>query len=261
MNQAVPRMRHLFSNPGQQAIEAVMRSQPLLAFDFDGTLAPIVARPDDARVSLGVAQRLDQLAQRLPVAIVTGRSVADVSPRLGFTPHFIIGNHGAEDPDHPATSDVLDALSAPLDPVRQLIGERLVALSGSGVQLEDKCHSLALHYRLARDRERALDAIRDLVKVLPRGLKVFGGKCVVNIVAAQAPDKGDAVAHLVARTQAGSAVFIGDDINDETVFERAPPHWLTVRIGRDDPMSHARFFLDTHSEVATMLHKLITALP
>ena len=74
-------MKHLFSQQGLQALDAVMRLHPLLAFDFDGTLAPIVTLPDDARVSIGVAQRLDQLARHLPVAIVTGRSVADVALR------------------------------------------------------------------------------------------------------------------------------------------------------------------------------------
>src|SRR5690242_16341081 len=90
-------MRHLFSTEGEQALEAVMRQRPLLAFDFDGTLAPIVARPDEAHVPLEVSHGLAELAQALPVAVITGRSVADVRPRLGFEPRYVVGNHGAED--------------------------------------------------------------------------------------------------------------------------------------------------------------------
>ena len=58
-----------------------MRLRPLLAFDFDGTLAPIVARPDDARVPDAVSRCLAELAATLPIAIITGRSVADVRAR------------------------------------------------------------------------------------------------------------------------------------------------------------------------------------
>jgi trehalose 6-phosphate phosphatase len=252
---------HLFTPPGQQALEAVMRRKPLLAFDFDGTLAPIVTRPDDARVSIGVAQRLEQLANHLPVAIVTGRRVDDVAPRLGFDPHYIIGNHGAEDPERPELPpEVYVALTEKLNVLRQKINQHEAELALAGIQVEDKLHSLAFHYRLARDRDAALVTIETLLRDMDPALTSFGGKCVVNIVAANAPDKGDAVTSLVARTGSGAAVFTGDDLNDESVFERAPPHWLTVRIGRDDPLSHARFYLDTHAEVATMLQMMVTAL-
>lgn len=254
-------MQHLFCAAGQRAIETVMATQPLLAFDFDGTLAPIVPRPDDAHVSLGVAQRLTHLSHHLPVAIITGRSVDDVRQRLGFNAHHIIGNHGAEDTALPSSAEAMAAWQSALDPVRQLLTQHGPALDRLGIVIEDKQHSLALHYRLSRDREAALLEIRSLVAEMPAGVRVFGGKCVVNIVAANAPDKGQAMMQLVQRIQAPSAVFIGDDINDEAVFAIAPAHWLTVRIGRDDAMSQARFFLDTHAEVATLLHKLIEALP
>ena len=85
-------MKHLFTPGGERALQAVMQLRPLLAFDFDGTLAPIVARPDEARVAEAVSHGLAKLARDLPVAIITGRSVADVRPRLGFAPHFVISS-------------------------------------------------------------------------------------------------------------------------------------------------------------------------
>src|SRR5262245_46574916 len=106
-------MRHLFTPDGERALAEVMQRRPLLAFDFDGTLAPIVARPDLACVPEPVAQGLTRLARDLPVAVVTGRSVADVRKRLGFEPRWVVGNHGAEDPDvgpPSAASQALDAL-------------------------------------------------------------------------------------------------------------------------------------------------------
>src|SRR6186713_659242 len=108
----VERMKHLFTPEGERALQDVMHLRPLLAFDFDGTLAPIVARPDEARVPESVSLGLAELARDLPVAIITGRSVADVRPRLGFAPHYVIGNHGAEDPVEPQSARASPALDA-----------------------------------------------------------------------------------------------------------------------------------------------------
>jgi hypothetical protein len=97
-------MQHLFGPDGEAALAAALRQRPLLAFDFDGTLTPIVARAEDARLSAAVSARLKALATQLPLAIVTGRAVADVRDRLGFEPQFLMGSHGAEDPRDPAAT-------------------------------------------------------------------------------------------------------------------------------------------------------------
>ena len=83
---------------------------------------------------------------------------------------------------------------------------------------------------------------------------------VENVVPAEAADKAQAVHALVARAGADRAFFAGDDINDEPVFAAAPPHWLTVRIGRDDPRSRARFSLDSPAEMALALQTMIDEL-
>ena len=245
-------MRHLFTPDGERALEAVMRLSPLLAFDFDGTLAPIVARPEEARIPEAVARNLARLAQRLPVAIVTGRQVADVRPRLGFEPRYVIGNHGAEDPEVGTPSSASQALDA----LRLRIAARTGPLRDAGVHVEDKRLSLALHYRLAPDPGRAQGEIEDLLQGIEPTLRRFGGKCVVNVVPAALPDKGDAVAALVRRAGVAAAFFVGDDVNDEAVFLRAEPHWLTLRIGRDDPHSRAMFFLDSGAELALVLERM-----
>lgn len=242
--------KHLFGPGGREALAAVLRARPLLAFDFDGTLAPIVARPDDAAVPRDEARLLAALAERLPVAIVTGRSVRDVVPRLGFAPRYVVGNHGAEEGSAGVDGSALDGL-------RRRLAADAGALAGAGVQVEDKGLSLALHYRLAADPVAAQARIEASLTPLDMRLSRFGGKCVVNVVVAGAPDKADAVLSLVARAGAGAALFAGDDVNDEAVFGRAPPHWLTVRIGRDDPASAARYFLDGHAEMARLLRELL----
>ncbi|HEV7913484.1 MAG TPA: trehalose-phosphatase, partial [Albitalea sp.] len=153
-------MRHLFTADGDAALEAVMRGHPVLAFDFDGTLAPIVPRPDDAKVPPAVSEGLARLALALPVAIITGRSVADVRPRLGFTPRYVVGNHGAEDPEVGPPS----VASQALDALRHRIAAREGLLRRTGVEVEDKLYSLALHYRLAPDKGAALVCIEELLQ-------------------------------------------------------------------------------------------------
>ena len=249
-------LRHLFSREGEDALAATLALRPLLAFDFDGTLAPIVARPEDARVPLPVARRLDRLARLLPVAIVSGRRVDDVRGRLSFEPHHIIGSHGAEDPLDPEGA----AAPARLDAFRSRLHERAAELEGAGVVVEDKTHSLALHYRLARDRERARGLVDEMVAGLDADLHSFGGKMVMNVVAAGARDKADAVASLVERFGVRAAVFLGDDVNDEPVFARAEPDWLTIKVGRDDPTTAARFCIDGTGEIARLLDRMLALL-
>ena len=246
-------MRHLFTPEGERALRAVMQLDPILAFDFDGTLAPIVAHPDEARVPEPVSRGLAELARALPVAIITGRDAADVRARLGFEPRWVIGNHGAEDP----------AIGTPrvstqaLDVLRRRVAADAGALAAAGVEMENKHLSLAFHYRQAPDSGAALVCIEALLQGIEPALRRFGGKCVVNVVAAGLPDKGDALASLVQRAHAEAAVFVGDDINDEAVFMRAEPHWLTLRIGRDDPLSRAMYFLDCDAELVLVLQRML----
>lgn len=246
-------MHHLFSPAGQAALTTVMAHRPLLAFDFDGTLSPIVARPEEARISQGVAARLRRLSALLPLAIVTGRAISDVRGRLGFEPRYIVGNHGAEDDSDPHGTS---AHSAALDPLREQLRACAGRWSDAGISIEDKGPSIALHYRLARDRAQARALITALLDAAAPPWHVFPGKMVVNVAAPGAPDKAHAVHGLVARSGSSCALFAGDDANDEPVFAMAPASWLTLRVGRDDTGTHARFFLDGPHEMALLLDRM-----
>ena len=224
----------------------------VVAFDFDARGADrAAARPTRAsRRHRGPAAA----AGRVLPWQCSGRAVADVRGRLGFEPRYVVGNHGAEGLRWPGEDDQHEALAG----LRQRLHEQQQELSSAGITVEDKGGSLALHYRLARDRQQALS----LLELLHRRAewRVFGGKMVVNVAPAAAPDKADAVMALAAHCGAECAFFAGDDVNDEPVFIAAPAHWLTVRIGREDPSSRAMFFLDSHSEMGLMLQRMLDLL-
>ena len=250
-------MRYFFSPEGQQALIEIVAKRPLLAFDFDGTLAPIVPKPDDARLSLAVAERLRLLSLQLPVAIVTGRTIADVRARLHFNPQYIVGSHGAEDNLEPAGATIL---ASALEPLRAALRLSQEALSSAGVTVEDKTQSIALHYRLARRRDTAKALIDTVLHPFALELHVFAGKMVVNAVARGAPDKAVAVKRLVGRSGVASVLFAGDDVNDEPVFVDAEADWLTVRVGRGVAASKAKFFVDGPQDMAMLLEALLLQL-
>jgi len=229
-----------------------MATRPLLAFDIDGTLAPIVEHPDDARLPHDVQHCLAELARRYDVAIVTGRGVADARRMFAFEPRYLIGNHGAEglpgaDRRAQAFLSVVRGWREALEPC-----ERLAA---SGVMIEDKRYSLSLHYRKAPDREAAHRAIRACIDALEPAPKVIDGKAVVNVLPADAPNKGDALRALIGETRRPNALYVGDDDTDEAVFGLHLPSVLTLRVEPSGD-SEATLFLRDQREVLTLLQHI-----
>lgn len=245
-------MTSIFSPDGTLALRAAVQGSALLAFDFDGTLAPIVDDPADAVASPETVELLRELTARFQVAVVSGRATRDLVARLGFEPTYIVGNHGAEgngdapEPDGPAAQWLRTRVAAAAPTLRQ-----------AGVSFEDKGFSWTLHYRQAPDHEAALQEIKRLLGDLPAQLQAFDGKCCVNVVMADAPTKGRAMEALVARTGASHVVFIGDDVTDETVYRLARPSWVTIHVGRTAQPTGARFYVDTQRDVVAVLRRLL----
>ena len=109
--------------------------------------------------------------------------------------------------------------------------------------------------RTAPDREAAKQGIDALVQTLSPKPRVIGGKCVVNLLPANAADKFDALLALQRHEGAGNALFIGDDETDENVFRRALPDWLTIRVGHETP-SAAAYCLNSQNEMAPLIQRI-----
>lgn len=246
-------MRHLFSSEGLFFLQRLATSPSVLIFDFDGTLAPIVAHPADAKIPEQTVSQLQTLSRSWPVAIVTGRSVQDVRKKLGFTPDYLFGNHGAERADHLASSHVNEKLNA----CREFLFSNADLLAARNISVEDKGMSLALHYRQSDNPVGTRVWLHDLMRSVPGSIVVSDGHMVINIVLMQAPDKGDALQTILQLSGANNALVVGDDENDEAAFLKAPAHAVTVRIGSPDVDSHARFRLWRQHQMTALLTTLL----
>jgi trehalose-phosphatase len=213
-------------DPAALAVELGRPEDWLVVLDFDGVLAPIVERPEDAAPAPGIVAAIEAIAQRTRVALVSGRPIAELDERLGVLPVVYAGGHGAEVRtaegersafvDPLSVADVLDDLAADLH--RLLDGE-------DGWQIERKSASLAVHHRRAAPARRddllprvreALDARRGAGP----GFDVLAGKAVLEL-RPNGVDKGRALAWIADRIEGARPLVLGDDVTDEDAFREA----------------------------------------
>ena len=250
-------MHSLFSRLGRGRLDRIVQPGMLCAFDFDGTLAPIVAEPGSAGLQPAVLRRLLHLNALAPVAVITGRSLEDIRARLGFSPTYLIGNHGLEGL---ADEQELDRHAEICRAWRAQLAPHLNREDGpeSAILLEDKRYSLSLHYRASADHAASaawLGALAGQLDPLPR---IVGGKCVINLLPGVA-DKGRALSELLRRSGAPAAIYVGDDITDEAVFRMRRADLLSVRV-ECAAVSAAEFCIPTHAHIERLLDELIERL-
>lgn len=247
-------MRDLLAQVNAGVLQQLAWSRALLAFDFDGTLAPIVADRDGAAMRARTLRLFERVCARYPVAVISGRSQRDVRARLGdATVTRVVGNHGMESGAVDA-SFLRDAARA-----REHLAAALAAVPG--VDLEDKGLSLALHYRAARSRRAARAAIDAAVRAAPVALRVVPGKLVINALPAHAPDKGDALQRARDEAHLDTALYLGDDVTDEDVFVLDQPgRLLSVRVGRTRATA-APWYVRDQRAVDALLARLLALRP
>ena len=126
------------------------------------------------------------------------------------------------------------------------------------IEFENKEYSLSLHYRKARRKRAARAEIERAIARLAPGVRAISGKCVVNILSAATPHKGDALLRLRAEAGMDTALFVGDDLTDEDIFSLDQPgRLMTIRIGASRT-SAAAFYLRNQLEIDALLSFLST---
>jgi trehalose 6-phosphate phosphatase len=248
-----------FIDYGSARLAEVVRPDMLCVFDFDGTLAPIARTPHEVRIPDDILGKLRRLAQLTRVAVITGRAVADIRDRLEFDPWAVVGNHGIEGVpgiDFPAGQYRRDCLGWENQTMVMLKED---GLSGVGVWIENKIYSLSVHYRGVVGIPDVEARLEHLLARLTPAARLIGGKCVINVMPADAPNKGEALDVLCRVSNATGALYVGDDVTDEDVFEMARESWLTIRI-EDSIASAAEFYLPHRVAVGYLLDQLISKL-
>lgn len=249
-------MELLFSETGMARLAEIARPGLLCAFDFDGTLAPIVKTPSEARLPDEMREWLMRLSRYAPVAIITGRALHDIRERVGFAPDFLVGNHGIE--GVPGWESYAAEHEAQCHRWHAQLVHALRDMD-PGISLEDKRYSLSVHYRLAHDPAAASEQLAAVVASLEPSPRVVEGKFVLNLIAPDARHKGDALVQLMQASNARSALYIGDDVTDEDVFRMRRADVLSVRV-EPAASSAADFYLPHLRDMTLVLTHVIERL-
>lgn len=193
-------------------------SRSAILCDVDGTLAPIVLDPARAAVPRETTEVLTRLASRYPlVAFITGRPALEARRMVGVGDAVYAGNHGLEvlEPGGEAPA-VARGLEDRAEAAREVIADS----QAGELRHEDKGPIQALHWRGARDPERArLMAVDVAAEAEKRGLVPHWGRQVLELRPTASVDKGSAVEALLADREIDLALFGGDDRTDLDAFD------------------------------------------
>jgi trehalose 6-phosphate phosphatase len=237
--------------------------------DYDGTLTPIVDRPEDAIISDAMREAVRGLARRCTVCVVSGRDRAVVQQLMGVDDLVVAGSHGFDiwSPEGGAIereegTGFADLIQSVTDTLREGVA------SVNGALVEPKKSSVAVHYRLVDERDRP--GIKDLVdRVLaahPDALKMTPGKMVYEIQPKLEWDKGKAVLYLLEALDLDQddvvPLYVGDDITDEDAFRALAGRGIGILVADPaDPevagrRTAAEFLLRDTEEVKNLLDAL-----
>ncbi len=246
-------------------VDAGRRRRLVYFFDYDGTLTPIVARPDMAILSDGMRATLQALAQHHTVAIISGRDLDDVRNLVGVENIFYAGSHGfriAGPGQWRRESEHGTEFLPTLDQAERELRDRIGGVPGALV--ERKHLSVAVHYRLVEDDGIAkLATIVDDVLTAHPGLRKSAGKKVFDLQPNIDWDKGKAILWLLEALHLDRddvlPIYLGDDVTDEDAFRALRNRGLGIVVKGACRATWARYALDDPDQVRAFLDALISA--
>lgn len=221
----------------------------LIASDFDGTLSEIVEDPDLATPLTRSRSALEGLAviEGTTVAIISGRRRAELAERFDHPDFVLIGEHGADrgdgtGPESPALARARDLVEA-------------AAAATPGSRVEHKSRSVGFHYRLVEEPDEPLSRLRRDAAAI-NGLRMVEGKKILELTDSPV-DKGAALLDLKRSLDVNRALFMGDDVTDETAFAVLGPDDVGVHVGPGPTQAHLT--VPDPSALADLLETLLAS--
>ena len=237
--------------------------KPAVFLDYDGTMTPIAERPELAVLAAPMRDTVRRLADRCPVAVITGRDRADAERLVGLDSLVYAGSHGFDiaGPDGVAMQHAEAAqLLASLERAEAEVRRRLDGIGG--VLVEPKRYALAVHYRLVPDHDvvKVREAVGQTAAAFPE-LRTTAGKKVLELRPRVEWDKGKAVLWLLDALNLDRAdvvpFYLGDDVTDEDAFAALRERGIGVLVGETSDRSLARYRLADVGEVQQFLEALV----
>ena len=264
-------MQHILSVWDSIIIRIKSSKRVLLLFDYDGTLTPIVERPELADLDRESRQLLHALARkpRFTVGIVSGRALNDLRNRVNVSGIIYAGNHGLEikGPGVEFVYPLTEEIEAVMRVLNKMLSKSLSPIRGAVV--EDKGTTLSVHYRMVDEEktdevknifERVVGVARTLGKV-----KTTSGKEVHEVRPNIPWHKGKAVKFIMKKyakrgRQSGILpIYVGDDLTDEDAFKVIEGYGgISIYVGSEDSQTVARYLLNSTAEVTELMQRLVT---
>ncbi len=250
--------------PEFEKIKTALKDRtPVLFLDYDGTLTPIVKRPEDALISEEMKKALQKCAAKFKVAAVSGRDMDDLKSKVGVGNLIYGGSHGfrISGPDglyreHEKTGEIIPKL----DKIEEKLHHIFEGIEG--VQIDRKRYAIGIHYRNANEENipEITGKADDIIEQNP-GFKKGEGKKIVEIKPDVDWHKGKAVIWITEKLGLQDhnkyvPVYIGDDVTDEDAFQSILDFGIGILVGSHGKDTAAKFKLKNVYQVRIFLEKL-----
>jgi trehalose-phosphatase len=237
-----------------------------LFFDYDGTLTPIVAQPEAAKLAERMRSHLQTLSRHCKVAIVSGRDLADVQRMVGLDNLYYAGSHGFDIAGpgdlHMQQQDArksLPELNQAEDQLRQKLAQM------PGVKVERKQFAIAIHYRNAQVPVETVEAVVNEVQGQFPSLRKKSGKKIFELQPDVDWHKGRAIRWLMDRLELTPPqvvpIYLGDDTTDEDAFCALADIGITIHVGNEGAETQAQYLLPNTDAVEAFLQLLLQHMP
>lgn len=246
-------------------IKQSLESKRIAVFlDYDGTLTPIVEKPELATLSAEMRDTLRRVSDTFTTAIISGRQLADVKKLVDIDSLYYVGNHGLEI-EGPSSEKIEGGAEATYEQFIDETYQELTKKIGDidGLLLEHKGFTLSVHYRLVNETTvpRIEFAIDEILQKFPKLQKRYGKK-VFEIRPQVNWDKGKVVLHLLKLLNLDKEnvmpIYIGDDITDNDAFRAIKGKGLSLLVTEKSKLSVADYLLKDPEEVRVFLEGLLT---